>query len=222
MLSSLLTRTEAERSPTSAPAGAPLPTLRRRRPMWIVAGMLAACLGALGAVLLWSRATDSATVLQVNRTLYRGEVISAADLSQVSVGDLGGVPAIASDAMAEVVGQQARTDLPSGSLVTPDGIGRPTLPTGRAVLGLRLAEGRAPREELPPGTLVLLVAVDASGAGTADDASAPAYRGVVNRPVEAGSDRSALLVDVEIARQDAEELARLAAQDRLVLVRGDR
>jgi len=44
----------------------------------------------------------------------------------------------------------------------------------------------------------------------------------VNRPVEAGSDRSALLVDVEIARQDAEELARLAAQDRLVLVRGDR
>lgn len=203
-------------------AGRPLPTLRRRQPRWILAGVLALTLGALGSVLLWTRVADTSTLLRVNDTLYRGHVITAQDLSPVSVGRLDGVDAVASEELGSIVGQQLRTDVAGGSLLSRGVIGRPELAAGTAVVGLRLDEGRVPRVPIEPGTAVLLVeAAPAQPGGTTAPLTQRSFRAEIHRPMEPGSDQVAMLVDVSVARRDAEAVARLAAEDRIVLVRSE-
>ncbi|SDB97091.1 Chaperone for flagella basal body P-ring formation [Raineyella antarctica] len=209
-------------APRTSTAGAPLPGLRRRQPRWILAGVLALALGALGSVLLWNRVAETTTVLRVNDTLYRGHVITSQDLSPVSVGRLGGVDALLSDDLASVIGQQVRTDVAAGSLLPREAIGRPELEAGTAVVGLRLEEGRVPRVPIEPGTPVLLVeaAAEQPVAGGAAG-TARAFRAEVHRPMETSADQVAMLVDVTVARRDVEAVARLAAEDRIVLVRSE-
>ena len=204
-------------------AGRPLPTLRRRQPRWILAGVLALTLGALGSVLLWTRVADTSTVLRVNDTMYRGHVITAQDLSPVSVGRLGGVDAVASEEVGAIVGQQVRTDVAGGSLLTRGTIGRPELAPGTAVVGLRLDEGKVPRVLIEPGTPVLLVEAAAAqpSGGTTASQTQRSFRAEIHRPMETSSDQVAMLVDVSVARRDAEAVARLAAEDRIVLVRSE-
>lgn len=205
-----------------APAGSPLPTLKRRQPRWILAGVLALALGALGSVLLWTRVADTATVLRVDRTLHRGDVLTAQDLSPVSVGQLGDLATVSSEDLDSVLGQQVRTDVVEGSLLSPQALGRPELAAGVAVVGLRLDEGRVPRVSLEPGTTVLLVeTAPAQPTGQDAEPGQRSFRAEVHRPTEAGSDQVAVLVDVTVDRRDAEAVARLAAEDRIVLVRSE-
>lgn len=213
--------TAAPPGPTrTKPAGQPLPTFRRRQPRWILAGLLALALGALGSVVLWTRVADTSTVLRVDRTVYRGEVITAQHLSPVSVGHLAGVDAVASEELPAVVGQRARTDLAGGSLLTHGSVGRPESTPDSVVVGLRLEEGRVPRAALEPGTPVLLVETASTQPGaTSTPGTRRAFRAEVHRPTEPSADQVALLVDVTLPRGDAEAVARLAAEDRIVLVR---
>ena len=202
--------------------GRALPGLRRRQPRWILAGVLASVLGALGSVVVWSTVADTATVLRADTTLYRGHVITAQDLTPVSVGRLGGVQAVSTESLDTVVGQQVRTDVAAGSLLAPEAIGTPGLAEGTAIVGLRLDEGRVPRLPLEPGTAVLLVeAAPAQAAALPEGATGRSFRAEIHRPTEASSDQVALLVDVTVARRDVEAVARLAAEERLVLVRSE-
>lgn len=209
---------DAERS-RGISAGRPLAAMRRRRPRWILAGVLAMVIGALGSVVLWTRVADTTSVLRLNRTVYRGEIVRAQDLTPITVGRLDGLDALPSDAIGTVVGRPARIDLAEGGLLTSAAVGPEELPAGKAVVGLRLEEGRAPQIPLEPGTSVLLVeaAADraASGAGTNR-----AFRAEIHRPVGTSYDQVARLIDVSVARRDAEEIARLAAADRIILVQG--
>lgn len=202
--------------------GRPLPGLRRRQPRWILAGILASVLGALGSVLVWTVVADTTTVLRANTTLYRGHVITSQDLTPVSVGRLGGVQAVSTEELAGVVGQQVRIDVAAGSLLAPEALGVPEVSPGTAIVGLRLDEGRVPRLPLEPGTAVLLVeAAPAQGTVPAEAGTGRSFRAEVHRPTEFGSDQVALLVDVTVARRDVEAVARLAAEERLVLVRSE-
>ncbi|WOP19621.1 SAF domain-containing protein [Raineyella sp. LH-20] len=192
--------------------------MRRRRPRWILAGVLAMVIGALGSVVLWTRVADTSSVLRLNRTVYRGEIIQARDLSPVTVGRLNGLDVVPADAVDTVVGKPARTDIAAGGLLTTASVGPADLPAGTAVVGLRLDEGRVPRIPLEPGSSVVLV--EAASDQTGAKGGARAFRAEIHRPVETSSDQVAVLVDVAVARRDAEEVARLAAADRIVLVRG--
>lgn len=200
------------------PAGRPLSAIRRRRPRWILAGALAMVIGALGSVVLWTQIADTSSVLRLNRTVYRGEIIQAQDLSPVTVGRLNGLDLVSADAVGTVVGKPARTDIAEGGLLTTASVGAVDLPEDTAVVGLRLDEGRVPRIPLDPGASVLLV--EAAPDRTDAAGGTRAFRAEIHRPVETSSDQVAVLVDVAVARRDAEEVARLAAADRIVLVRG--
>ncbi|WP_194793296.1 SAF domain-containing protein [Raineyella fluvialis] len=192
--------------------------MRRRQPRWILAGVLAMVIGALGSVALWTQLADTSSVLRLNRTVYRGDVIRAQDLSPVTVGRLNGLDVVPADAMGTVVGKPARTDIAEGGLLTRASVGREDLPAGRAIVGLRLPEGRVPRIPLEPGTPVLLVEATPDQSGAA--AATRAFRAEINRAVESSYDQVATLVDVSVARRDAEDVARLAAAGRIILVRG--
>ncbi|RCK70444.1 flagellar biosynthesis protein FlgA [Desertihabitans brevis] len=189
----------------------------RRSPRWIAAGVLAICLGGIGAVLLYNGAVTSEQVLRVNSAVARGEVVEAGDLGPVTVGSLPGVSTVPAEQLDELVGQHALVDLPAGSLVPAGGVGAPAVAEGTVRMGLSLAPGRLPSQTLTPGDRVLLVPVPGPDDSSSDLGSAvPA---VLDSAPETAPDGVASLVDVTVDSAASERVARLAATDRLVLVR---
>lgn len=191
------------------------PLRARRNLRWMAVGLLAVCLGGLGAALLYANLSNAQSVITVTRTVYRDQVITAADLGVTSVVPAAGVDAVPADRIDEVVGRTALLDLAEGSLLTPRGYGEPAVESGSVRLGLRLAAGRLPSAPMPPGTEVLLVPVGRDGG------EPPAGASVVARiatPAGVLPD-GASIVDVSVAASEAERVARLAANDQLVLVR---
>jgi hypothetical protein len=128
---------------------------------------------------------------------------------------------IPADQAQTLVGQRAAYDLVAGSLVAPESVTPAALPaTQRAVVGMKLAGGRAPADFLVPGAPVRLVAlppVDAQP-GARDPYAGKTF---VARTVSSvpGPDAGSLFVDVDVPAAQAPTIAMLAAQERLSVVR---
>lgn len=209
--------------PRSGPeAEAELPRLPGRRdPRWIALGVVALCLGALLSAVVYARVASETTVVAAARTVYRGEVLEADDLTTVRL--RGGtlpdtVPAADLDAL---VGQHAVYDLPAGTVVAGAAVGEVAVPAeGRAAVGLKLATGRAPEALLVPSAPVRLVALPpaATDAAADDELSGKTYpaRVLGHAP---GADGTSLVLDLDVAADQAPTIALLGAQDRLAVVR---
>lgn len=191
-------------------------TIRPRRNLrWILVGVLAICLGALGSAVLYSSVADATSVLKVNRTVYRGEVIGPADLGPVSLGTHLGVETVPAELAAQLIGKTALVDLPGGSLITPGSVGEPEVRPGFSRLGLKLAPGQVPVSSLPAGTPVVLVPITANNDGNAAGAAYRATVAVAPAPLPDGSTS----VEVMVTDADSDAVARLAAAGRLVVVK---
>ncbi|GAB3708298.1 SAF domain-containing protein [Mariniluteicoccus flavus] len=207
------------------------PTARpRRQPRWIAAGVLAVCLGGLGSALLYAEASGTREVLQVTRPLHRGEVVTAGHLRPVRVGSLPGISTVDVDRTAELVGRRALIDLGGGALLPDNSIGDSALEKGFTQVGLKLAPGRLPVGDLPPGAAVQLIPVDdprtpANQGGqtppsqTSQNNQAQLISAVVLTAPRVGPDGVATLLDVRVPQDRARAVAELAAVDRLVLVK---
>jgi hypothetical protein len=90
---------------------------------------------------------------------------------------------------------------------------------GRAIVGLKLAAGRAPSNLLLPSSLVRLVAMPAAADNSTTDELAGST--FVGRVIDqsAGADGTSILVNVDVEAGAAATIAMLAAQDRIVIVR---
>ena len=215
-------RRTARPAPDGAP-GFPVPPRLpgRRNPRWIALGVVAVCLGGLLAYAVYARVSTETRVLSVASTVYRGEVVQAADLTTVVVhGDPPG-PVVRAAEESSVVGRRAVVDLPAGSLVAARSLADTALPdTGRSVVGLRLATGRAPASLLVPSAPVRIVALPApaNGTGTKDSLVGKTYGGRVVGSTP-GADGTSTVVDVEVDAGQAPTIASLGAQDRIALVR---
>jgi hypothetical protein len=197
-------------------ASGPGVRLRPRRNVRLVAaGVLAICLGGLGAAVLYTSVAGTESVVAVRRTVYRDQPLTAADLGLVELSSSPGIETVAAERLDDVVGQTALVDLVEGALLTPRGFGEAAVDAGAARLGVRVVAGRLPVGELPPGTPVLLVAVTRDAGAPPGQAS---YPGRVASLVTGLPDGASLL-DVTVAAGAAEEVARLAATDQLVIVR---
>ena len=187
----------------------------RRNLRWMAAGVLAVCLGGLGAALLYGNLSNAHNVLVVQRTVYRDQVITAADLGVTSVVPAAGVETVAGDQLDTVIGRTALSDLVEGGLLSPRSFGEPVVEAGSVRIGLRLAAGRLPSAAMPPGTEVLLVPVGRDGA------EPPAGASVTGRIATAATvlPDGASIIDVSVAATEAERVVRLAANDQLALVR---
>lgn len=196
----------------------------RRNVRWIAAGVLVMVLGGLGSWLLYNQLADVRPALKLTRTVYRGQALTASDLSVVSVGRTLDVPVVSGHDASTVVGQFARTDLAAGSLLVPGSTGAAELGSGVARVGVKLEAGRLPSGRLAPGTSVDVVAVG-SAAGAAGNAAAGATPAALPKTVAAtlASSPSAaadgsVLVDLDVPAAAAEQVARLAASKQIVLV----
>ncbi|MDO5535724.1 MAG: SAF domain-containing protein [Propionibacteriaceae bacterium] len=183
--------------------------------MWLLAGILAVCLGGLASAFVYLSVVASEPVLRVNRTIHRGEVIQPADLSVVALGAGIDVRAVPEERVSEVVGKAATTDIPAGGLLVEGVWGEPGVALGSARVGLRLAPGRFPDADLRPGTSVLVVALpDPSAVDQEVPGSVEAS--IVGTPAAQGD--GATLFALNVPAGSAEQVARLAAADRVALV----
>ncbi|MFT4108110.1 SAF domain-containing protein [Propionicimonas sp.] len=187
----------------------------RRNARWMAAGVMAVCLGGLGAALLYGNLSNAHSVITVTRTVFRDQVITADDLGVTSASDVAGVDTVPVERIDEVVGRTALQDLTQGSLLSPRAYGEAAVETGSVRVGLRLAAGRIPSSPMPPGTEVLLVPVARDGGDVPEGASVAGRIATEPSTLPDG----ASVVDVTVASSEAERVARLAAGDQLVLVR---
>lgn len=204
------------------------PLRPRRQPRWIALGVLLACLGGLGSVLLYQQSSTTQNVVVVANAVGRGEIIEAGDLGVRQVGALSGVAVVPADQAPTLVGQHALVDLSPG-LLPANAVGALALPPDRVQLGLKLPSGRLPAGPLPQGTKVQLVEVAAPGEAPAantpdesDQAVGPdpaVIDAVVLSSPNLGIDQASWVLDVHVSALDAEDVASLAASDRLVLVK---
>ena len=195
------------------PHARPLMRLRRS-PAWLALGIVAVCLGGLGSAFVYLNAVDSTPVLRVNRTIYRGEILAAADFAVVQVGSGLDVRAVADSRIGEVLGKAAITDIPAGGLLVDGSWAEASQPVGMARVGVRLAQGRFPAGDLRPGTPLSVVALADSGAEGALPGTVAAT--LVAAPV-AQPDGS-LVFDLFVPSDQAETVARLAAGERVSLI----
>ena len=171
--------------------------------------------------MIYARVATESAVVAMAATVYRGEVIEASDLTAVTLSGSPSVPSIPAGQAPSLVGQRAAYDLVDGSLVAPSAVTSDALPAEkRAVVGMKLAGGRAPADFLLPGSPVRLVALPAPDAqpGASDPYAGKTFvaRTVSSAP---GPDAGSLFVDVDVPADQAPTVATLAAQERLSVVR---
>lgn len=147
--------------PTTGRLDPPAPATGRLKVPQLAIGLLLTAGAALGFV-LWNASTvQRLPVLALAEDVTRGQVIVLEDLRVVHVGTDDPVTMVAADRAGELVGRAAITDLPAGTVVTPEQFAvASTLVPGSGVVGLALAPGQYPTPQLRIGDLVNIVVAD--------------------------------------------------------------
>jgi hypothetical protein len=192
----------------------------RRNPKWIALGIVALCLGGLLSYMIYARVASESAVVAAAHTVYRGETIEQSDLTTITVRG-GSMPqTIVATELADLVGKRAAYDLVEGSVIPSNAVVDQVFPAeGRAIVGLKLAAGRAPSNLLLPFSLVRLIAMPAAAdSSTTDELAGSTFVGrVIDQ--SPGADGTSILVNVDVEAGAAPTIAMLAAQDRIVIVR---
>ena len=192
----------------------------RRNPKWIALGIAALCLGGLLSYMIYARVANETAVMAAAHTVYRGETIEQSDLATITLRG-GSLPqAIPAAQLRDLVGKRAAFDLVEGSVILSTAIVEEAIPAqDRAIVGLKLAPGRAPGNLLLPSSLVRLIALPAAVDGsTADKLSGSIFIGRVIDQSPA-ADGTSIMVNVDVKADAAPTIAMLAAQDRIAIVR---
>jgi flagella basal body P-ring formation protein FlgA len=192
----------------------------RRNPRWIALGVVALCLGGLLSYVIYAQVAAQTAVVAMAKTVNRGAVIETTDLTTTTVSGATKVSTVPAADLSSLVGKRAAYDLVEGSLVPAAAVETQAMPaTGRAVVGLKLSQGRAPLGLLTASAPVRLVALPAGDQAAGQTATAsPAYFGRVV-DVTDGADGTSVLLNVDVAAADAPAIAQLGAQDRIAVLR---
>lgn len=192
----------------------------RRNPKWIALGIVALCLGGLLSYMIYARVASETAVVAAAHTVFRGEMIEQGDLTTITLRG-GTLPqTIPVTRLADLVGKRAAYDLIEGSAISSSAVVEEATPAeGRAVVGLKLAPGRAPGNLLLPSSLVRLITLPAAADGSTTDKLAGSI--FVGRVIDQSPavDGTSILVNVDVEAGAAPTIAMLAAQDRIAIVR---
>ena len=147
-------------------AEARLPVPRRpRRPLAVAAGTLvllaSAALGGAAA----TRGDHAVAVLTLARPVAAGHALSAADLRVAHISG-SGVHGIAASYAGQLAGQTALSNLPAGTLLTPQMLSAASVPrAGQEVVAVAVKAGAFP-PDLSPGRAVAVQRVAPADGGT--------------------------------------------------------
>ena len=179
--------------------------------------MIVLVLSMLGAMVLFSSATDRIAVIGVAHDVPAGQVITEGDLREVSISGGAGLTTILASDASRVVGQTAAVTMSAGSLVAPGQLtDESTAPGGTVIAGAVLKPGQYP-VGLAVGDSVQVVETtspDATGAGQ------PLSRGTATvMELDEWSDGQSLLaMSLAIPPKDAAAISSAGAAGRLSVV----
>lgn len=146
---------------------------KRRRPSWVVAGVVLVGLAALLGAYVLTAVSETLSVVVAARDLQPGEEIDVGDLRVVELGRTSELRAIQSSQQDLILGLAPRGPVPAGTVLNTGLFVAPSdvLPDGRVVVGAALATGAVPTASLGPGDSVglLVVAADAGAAPAAPE-----------------------------------------------------
>jgi hypothetical protein len=192
----------------------------RRNPKWIALGIVALCLGGLLSYVIYARVATETAVVAAAHTVYRGETIERNDLATVTLRGDSLPHVIPATQLNDLVGKRAAFDLVEASVISSTSVADSAVPAeGRAIIGLKLAPGRAPSNLLLPASRVRLIALPAAAdSSIADKLTGSIFAGTVIDQSQA-ADGTSILVNVDVDAAAAPTIATLAAQDRVAIVR---
>lgn len=233
----LTTTARRDMSPDSdAEASGPTATLppvrtqvrTRRRPALILAAVAAIVAAGLLALLVVNSLQTQNRVIMVRHTIARGATIGDDDLTAVTTGSVGGASTVDASQLDSLIGKRATVDLKAGTMLPAGAIGDQSIPAqGKSLVGIKLVAGRTIAGDIPAGSKVRLVVTPASNSdGTTSGTSTggaeekpTAYPATMSTGTTKLPDGSATVVNVEVTRDQAAQIASLAAQGRLAVVK---
>ena len=198
---------------------------RKKRPSWVLAGVVLVLVSALLGVYALRAVSDEMSVMVAAHDLVPGQPVTAADLRVVTMGQSGGLRAIQPDQQGLIVGLSPRAPIPAGTVLNTGLFvtAGEVVPAGMAVVGGAFGVGEVPTATLRAGDVVDLIVVAPSTAGVTASPVAAAVVGrgsvwAVSGSVDPGSGSSsrvwvALLIDSSVQVQ----VAQAAADGRLRL-----
>lgn len=218
---------EASSPPTAAgdPIDLVAPELaraRRRRPAFVLVGLLLVALAALAGALTFGSLTSTTSVVVASRDLGPGDVVTAGDLRVVEIATFSGGATVAAGNQDLLIGAVARGPIPAGTILNPGlfvEVGS-VVPEGMVVLGAALDRGASPGSSLRAGDRVdVLGVVPTSALGDSVGAEATILADgtiwSVEQPDAAIGGRLVVSLLVPVDRQAS--VAQAAADDRLRL-----
>jgi hypothetical protein len=185
--------------------------------------VLAATLGALLAVSLYSAAGSRDDVLALARDVAPGQVLANADLRIVTVSADPSLQPVGAGQLQQVVGQTARTNLAAGTLLSAAQLGEPLAARpGEAVVGLALKAGRYPAGLRVGDKVVVVIDIPPSDSTRAEGSPLGSPIGEarvlsVTRPTE-NSGNASSLISIVVPEQIGPSVAGGSAADRVSLV----
>lgn len=141
---------------------------KRRKPSWMVAGVLMVAFAALLGAWAFTAATDTIQVVVAARDLDVGNELEVRDLRVVEMGRTRNLRAIQPAQQDLIVGRAARGPIPAGTVLnTGLFVDRDeVLPPGTVVVGVSLGAGELAAPSVVAGDSVRLIAVTRAGAGS--------------------------------------------------------
>jgi len=190
----------------------------------LLVGVLLVLACAVGGV-LWSLAAgDRQQVLALARSVSVGQMLSPADLREVSIAVDPAMSTVAASQASAVVGRTLATSLPAGSLLTSDMVGPALIPSdGQAITALALKPGMFP-PELTSGARVAVIFVPNLATGSSTAFASPNVPGTwpaTVTGVSARADEQVTVVSLQLTEAAARQVAATpAGQLSLVMLPG--
>lgn len=209
--------------PPGPPAGPPaLPTITptpklRSRPRLAAAGIALVAIGGLGGAYLLTTNTDTVPVVALTATVQRGELIEAGDLTVATINPDPALATIPESQQGTLVGQRAATDLPAGSILTPNSVTTALVPAaGDTLVGIAVGPAQLPAQALMAGDTVRLIDTPRPSDDPPTGTPAAIAATVVGTTYNAELNQT--IVDVTVPADQAASLAARAATGRIALV----
>ncbi|MFV0259850.1 MAG: SAF domain-containing protein, partial [Acidimicrobiales bacterium] len=165
-------------------------------------------------------------VLVAAADLEPGAVVGPSDVRAVELADSGGLPVVAADEQAAVVGQVSRGPIPAGTVLNPGLVTSPgaAVPAGQAIVGASLEPGAAGGTSIAAGDVVRALGAEPNPGGLATARGATAATVLAEgrvwsvEPPTSGS-AGRLVITVSVPEDEAAAVAQAAADGRLRLIR---
>lgn len=232
-------RSNGSTSAGGAPGlGLTRPTTARRgqrRTRRLVFGALLIVVCAVLGYFAWQQVSTTESVVATRTLIPKGSVITRDELTVRQVNADSGLQVIPSTQVSSLIGRQAASDIPAGSIV-PTGAtaSGPMAKDGQSLVGILVKPGGAPITGMEPGSRVRMLGLaapegqDATDGGTtggttgdatgdSPTAQLPEVKGLVVRVTQV-ADGSGTSVDVAVDAAYAAEMQRLAAAGKVAIV----